>query len=91
MALNPATVELIRYEIGPDTDVADDNVLITSLIVWRTRLSAMQARSFDITKEGNWLARSQRVKYLRERVERQAQGEECHPPFKICLRDFKLT
>jgi hypothetical protein len=62
MALNPATVELIRYEIGPDTDVADDsvdegtaalgisletiytnanagqsNVLITSLIVWRTR------------------------------------------------------
>lgn len=47
----------------------DTNVLKTALLVWRRRLSNMQARSFDVTKEGNWLARSQRTRYLRHRVD----------------------
>jgi hypothetical protein len=51
-----------------NANAGQSNVLITAGIVWRKRLAAMQARSFDITKEGNWLARSQRTRYLRERV-----------------------
>ena len=52
-----------------DTDRGDGNVLKTALIVWRRRQANMQARSFDVTKEGNWLARSQRMKYLQFKVE----------------------
>ena len=95
MALDPAIVTLIRFEIGPDTDWVDDtadltggegelgaledvytnanagdsNVLRTALICWRMRLAQQNARSFDVAKEGNWLARSQRVKFLQNRVE----------------------
>lgn len=54
--------------IYTDPNRGQSNVLITSLIVWRRRLANMQARGFDITKEGNWLARSQRVKFLLNRV-----------------------
>lgn len=93
MALDPVIIEVLRDEIGPDTDWVDndselvagslgsleslyldpnrggENVLRTALLAWRKRLAAMQARSFDVTKEGNWLARSQRVKFLQNRVE----------------------
>lgn len=96
MALDPAIIELIRDEIGIDTDWVDndadldpldpeqlgsleslyldpnrggENVLRTALICWRRRLAGQNARSFDVTKEGNWLARSQRAKFLRQRVE----------------------
>lgn len=51
-----------------DPERGQSNVLITALIVWRRRLANMQARGFDITKEGNWLARSQRVRFLLGRV-----------------------
>jgi hypothetical protein len=62
-------------ELGALEDVYTDanrgasNVLRTALICWRRRLAQQNARSFDITKEGNWLARSQRVKFLQNRVE----------------------
>lgn len=54
--------------IYTDVNRGNGNVLITALIVWRRRLANMQARGFDITKEGNWLARSQRVKFLLSQV-----------------------
>lgn len=47
----------------------DSNVLKTALICWRMRVGQQNARSFDIAKEGNWLARSQRAKFLLNRVE----------------------
>ena len=47
----------------------DTNVLKTALICWRMRRASMNARSFDIAKEGNWLARSQRAKFLKFQVE----------------------
>lgn len=95
MALAQAVIDLIRDEIGDDTDWVNNdtditggegelgslesvytdanrgnsNVLRTALICWRKRLASMQARSFDVAKEGNWLARSQRTKFLQNRVE----------------------
>lgn len=56
-------------DVYTDTNRGDFNVLRTALICWRKRLAQQNARSFDITKEGNWLARSQRVKFLMNRVE----------------------
>jgi hypothetical protein len=47
----------------------DTNVLKTALICWRMRRASMNARSFDVAKEGNWLARSQRAKFLQFQVE----------------------
>jgi hypothetical protein len=52
-----------------DVNRGDSNVLKTALICWRKRLAQQNARSFDVTKEGNWMARSQRVKFLMNRVE----------------------
>jgi hypothetical protein len=56
-------------DIYTSTNRGDTNVLKTSLICWRRRLAQQNARSFDVTKEGNWLARSQRAKFLMNRVE----------------------
>jgi hypothetical protein len=56
-------------EIYLDADRGRNNVLATALVCWRRRLAQQNARGFDITKEGNWLARSQRVKFLLNRVE----------------------
>jgi len=56
-------------DIYNDTLRGDTNVLKTSLICWRKRRASMNARSFDVTKEGNWLARSQRTKFLQFQVE----------------------
>ncbi len=56
-------------DIYDDTLRGDTNVLKTALICWRKRRASMQARSFDVTKEGNWLARSQRMKHLQFQVE----------------------
>lgn len=93
MALSTNQIAIIRDEIGPDLDFANnigeevagqlgtleliyndplrggENVLKTALICWRNRLASMNARSFDVTKEGNWLARSQRTKFIMNRVE----------------------
>ena len=52
-----------------DTNRGKSNVLATALICWRRRLALQNARGFDVTKEGNWLARSQRTKFLQNRVE----------------------
>lgn len=56
-------------DIYLDANRGRSNVLATALICWRRRLAQQNARSFDVTKEGNWLARSQRVKFLQNRVE----------------------
>ncbi|MDX1410512.1 MAG: hypothetical protein R3330_20320 [Saprospiraceae bacterium] len=56
-------------DIYTDANRGRSNVLNTALICWRRRLAQQNARSFDVTKEGNWLARSQRVKFLMNRVE----------------------
>ncbi len=52
-----------------DANRGNSNVLNTALICWRRRLGQQNARGFDVSKEGNWLARSQRVKFLQNRVE----------------------
>lgn len=56
-------------DIYLDANRGRSNVLATALICWRRRLAQQNARGFDVTKEGNWLARSQRVKFLQNRVE----------------------
>ena len=56
-------------DIYLDVNRGQSNVLATALICWRRRLGAQNARGFDVTKEGNWLARSQRTKLLMNRVE----------------------
>ncbi len=48
-----------------------------ALHVWRFRLAAHQERAFDIAQEGNWIARSQKTRMLREQVnkyERRARA-----------------
>jgi len=44
------------------------STLGTALIVWRRRLANHRNRAADVSKEGNWLARSQTTRYLQERV-----------------------
>ena len=56
-------------DIYLDANRGQSNVLATALICWRRRLAQQNARGFDVTKEGNWLARSQRTKFLLNRVE----------------------
>jgi len=51
-----------------DPDRGNSTILGTALIVWRRRLANHRNRSFDVSKEGNWLARSQKTRYLQERV-----------------------
>ena len=55
--------------IYTDVNRGNSNILVTALIVWRRRLYNMQARSFDVTKEGAWLARSQRIRFLKQQVD----------------------
>ena len=54
--------------IYDDTNRGNSSVLRTALIVWKRRLAAMQARSFDATAGGRLLARSQRIRFLQRRV-----------------------
>ena len=56
--------------IYTDTNRGNGNVLITAAIVWRRRLASYNLRAFDVTKDGSWLARSQRVRYLQQMVNR---------------------
>ena len=48
-----------------DTDRGDSSILRTAYIVYKRRLAAMQARSFDLTAGGSLMARSQRMRMLR--------------------------
>ena len=69
--LDPADPEELGAleDVYNDNNRGDSNVLKTSLICWRRRLAFQNARGFDVTKEGNWMARSQRTKFLQNRVE----------------------
>jgi hypothetical protein len=51
-----------------DENRGDFSTLRTALIVWRRRLGAVQAKSFDATAGGSLMARSQRVRFLQRRV-----------------------
>lgn len=55
---------------GIYTDTARGNFspLGTALIVYRRRFHNHRNRAFDISKEGNWIARSQKTRYLAGRV-----------------------
>ena len=46
-------------------DRGDFSVLRTAYLVWKRRLAAMQARSFDMTAGGSLMARSQRMRMIR--------------------------
>lgn len=54
--------------IYTDINRGNFSILGTALIVWRNRLAAHWERAFDVSKEGNWIARSQQTRFLRERV-----------------------
>lgn len=55
---------------GIYTDTARGNFspLGTALIVYRRRFHNHRNRAFDISKEGNWIARSQKTRFLAGRV-----------------------
>lgn len=54
--------------IYTDIDRGNFSILGTALIVWRNRLAAQWERAFDVSKEGNWIARSQQTRFLQARV-----------------------
>jgi hypothetical protein len=54
--------------IYTDVNRGNYSTLGTALIVWRRRLANHRLRAFDVSKEGNWLARSQKTRFLQERV-----------------------
>lgn len=85
MALDPAILRKIRYEVGKetetgvdddatietifnDTDEGNSSVLVTALIIWRSRLGSLTDRAFDITTEGSLLSRSQKVRFIERRI-----------------------
>ena len=48
-----------------DKDRGNFSILRTAYLVWKRRLAAMQARSFDMTAGGSLNARSQRMRMIR--------------------------
>jgi len=54
--------------IYTDTNRGNFSALGTALIVYRRRFHNHRNRSFDISKEGNWLARSQKTRFLAGRI-----------------------
>lgn len=46
----------------------EERINRVALHVWRVRLGNHQARAFDVAQEGNWLARSQRARFLQSKV-----------------------
>jgi len=64
---SPAQLDSLE-NIYTDVNRGNFSTLGTALIVWRKRLANHRNRSFDISKEGNWLARSQKTRFLQERV-----------------------
>jgi hypothetical protein len=67
-AVTPAAPLGDLETIYTDENRGDSSTLRTALIVWRRRLGAVQAKSFDATAGGSLMARSQRVRYLQRRV-----------------------
>jgi len=41
-----------------------------ALYVWRVRLGNHQNRAFDVAQEGNWIARSQKTRFLKSMVDK---------------------
>ena len=64
---NPAPLGDLET-IYTDANRGNSSTLRTALIVWKRRLAAMQARSFDATAGGRLMARSQRIRFLQRRV-----------------------
>lgn len=58
------TVEMI-YE---DTDLADESIKLTAWFIWKKRLADLQVRSFDVTTGGALLSRSQRMRFIQNRI-----------------------
>jgi hypothetical protein len=56
--------------IYTDTDRGNFTILGTAVIVWRRRYANHVRRAFDVSKEGNWYARSQQTRYLAGQVAR---------------------
>ena len=59
--------------IYTDTDRGNYSPINTALIVYRRRLGNHTMRAFDLAKEGNWYARSQKTKYLQSQVAKYAR------------------
>ena len=55
-----------------DKDRGNFSILRTAYLVWKRRLAAMQARSFDMTAGGSLNARSQRMRMIRVEMFRLA-------------------
>ncbi len=55
-----------------DIDRGDFSILRTAYLVWKRRLAAIQARSFDMTAGGSLMARSQRMRMIRVEMFRLA-------------------
>lgn len=51
-----------------DSDEGNSSVLVTALIVWRSRLGSLTDRAFDITTEGSLLSRSQKIRFIERRI-----------------------
>ncbi len=51
-----------------DSNLGASSILKTALVVYKHRYHNHRNRSFDISKEGNWLARSQKTRFLAGRV-----------------------
>ena len=66
---SPAQIGSLE-SIYTDTSRGNYSTLGTALIVWRRRLKNHRNRGFDISKEGNWLARSQKTRMLEREVKK---------------------
>lgn len=51
-----------------DENEGNSSVLVTALIIWRSRLGSLTDRAFDITTEGSLLSRSQKVRFIERRI-----------------------
>jgi len=59
--------------IYTDEDRGNYSPINTALVVWRRRLGNHTMRAFDLAKEGNWYARSQKTKFLQSQVAKYAR------------------
>ena len=54
--------------IYTDEDRGNYTILGTAVIVWRRRLANHRLRAYDVSKEGNWYAFSQKTRFLQGMV-----------------------
>ena len=72
--------------IYTDTNRGNSSIINVAVVVWRRRLANYMDHAFDAAQEGNWLARSQKARYLRymtARYERLALQGAPHRNAKI--------